>query len=153
MRPTLDFEMIGIVEPPPGVVPPDQGEQCGGPEEMSDLDFLNREATENDARKGMERKFCESTPPFQSCGNDFNGIVEFLNPALLTVSNCTNGPVCDLSFADYLVITGDLRSQGLGTLIADKVCQKLEQKISESTGTCESGGDGGDEEREKLCDD
>ncbi len=153
LRPQLDFELVGIVEPAPGVVLPDQGEQCGGPEETSDLDFMNKEATENDARKGMERKFCESVPPFQSCGNDFNGVVQFLNPALLTVSNCTNGAVCDLDFADYLVITGDLRSQGLGTLIADKVCKKLEAKISESTGACDSGGDGGDEEKEKLCDD
>ncbi len=151
LRPQLDFELVGIVEPPPGVVFPDLGEQCGGPEEMSDLDFLNTESTRNDARKGMERKFCQSTPPFQSCGNDFNGVVQFLNPALLTVKNCTNAAVCDLDFADYLVITGDLRSQGLGTLIADKVCKKLDQKISESTGTCESGGDGGDENKEKLC--
>jgi hypothetical protein len=130
------------------------GDQCGGSFEIPDLDFLNTESARNDARKGIERSFCESTPPFRADATDFGGLIEFLNPALLTVSNCTNDSVCDTSFADYLVITGDLRTVGLGGLIADQVCEKLTEKTSESTGECgsEDDGSGGDDgEREKIC--
>gem|GEM_PF-4893655 len=151
MRPQLRFELIGIEEPPPTGSVADQGDQCGGAFEIPDLDFLNTEAARNDARKGVERSLCESTPPFQAEAVDFGGLVEFLNPALITVSNCTDDAVCDTDFADYLVITGDLKSKGLGGLIADKVCAQITAKITENTGSCDSSASGGDSDREKIC--
>jgi hypothetical protein len=151
MRPEVEFNLIGIVEPPADGSLPDLGDQCSGGFEIPDLDFLNTEALRNDARKGVERTFCEETPPFQACALDFNGSVQFLNPRLTTVSTCNDTTVCDTNFDDYLVITGDLRASGLGFLVADKVCENLTQKLTENTGECQSG-DGGDEEREKICD-
>jgi hypothetical protein len=153
-RPQLDFELIGIVEPPDDGTVDDQGDQCGGAVEIPDLDFLNTEALRNDARKGMERNFCEDTPPFQGCALDFDASVEFLNPALLTISNCANPDVCDGDFADYLVITGDLKAVGLGLLVADKVCEKLTEKISQGTGECPDKEEGSpeDKKKEKICD-
>jgi len=149
-RPQIDFHLVGIVDPPPDAVVPDQGEQCSGSFEIPDLDFLNTEALRNDSRKGLERSFCENTPPFQGCALDFNGSVEFLNPRLFTVSTCADNAVCDTNFDDYLVITGDLKAIGLGLIAADNVCKNIEAKTSEPTGTCKD--NGGDEEREKLCD-
>jgi len=151
MRPELEFNLIGIVDPPADSPLPDVGEQCGGSFEIPDLDFLNTEALRNDARKGVERSFCEDTPPFQACAVDFDGTVEFLNPRLFTVSNCATDAVCDTDFADYLVITGDLRAVGLGLFAADQICEKIEQMISENSGECK-GPEGDDtEEREKIC--
>lgn len=151
MRPELEFHLIGLVEPPAGV--DDSGEQCGGSFEIPDLDHLNREAAENDARKGLERSFCEKTPPMQSCATSFDGSVQFLNPKLFTIKTCVVDGECDLDFDDYLVITGDLQAVGLGLLLADKVCEKLEQKISEGTGECpdKEEGEPEDRERERIC--
>ena len=104
---------------------------------------------QNDARRGIERSFCESTPNFQACALDFGGTIEFLNPALLAISNCTDTNVCDTNFADYLVITGDLRAKGLGNLLANQVCETLAAKVTEDTGECSSGDGGDDEEKEK----
>ena len=152
MRPELEFHLVGLVELPPGVEN-DQGEQCDGSFEIPDLDHLNREAAENDARKGLERTFCEKTPPMQSCATDFDGSVEFLNPKLFTIKTCTDDGVCDTDFDDYLVITGDLKAQGLGFLVADKVCEKLVEKTSEGTGECpdKEEGEPEDRERERIC--
>ena len=97
----------------------------------------------------MERRFCEDTPDFQFEATDFGGIVQFLNPDILAISNCPGGD-CDPAFGDYVVITGDLRSQGLGALLADAVCEAIE-KQTEETGDCDTSGEGGDKEREKIC--
>ncbi|MCO6437557.1 MAG: putative metal-binding motif-containing protein [Phycisphaerae bacterium] len=151
MRPQLSFDLIGISEPPPGSVAEDQGEQCGGSFQIPDLDFLNTETLMNDARRGIERSFCENTPPFQAEALDFGGIVQFLNPSLQTVSNCTNDAECDTHFADYLVITGDLKSNGLGAFIADQVCQQIQMKVTENTGACKSDSGESNMSREKVC--